>query len=145
MKLPVRVRPGAAVRGAGVALACLTSSPTSRSRALFAAYAVGWPLDKPGLQVFVVIPDTDEPWKRASVPFATSVASWSTVMFVAATAVRRTFVPAPIAAVLLGGTVAVVDSLLADLGERNKARLAEAAAARDAESPVSTDSSTSSD
>ena len=145
MNVPVRIRPGAAVRGAGVALACLTSSPTSRSRALFAAYAVGWPLDKPGLQVFVAIPDTDEPWKRASVPFATSVASWSTVMFVAATAVRRTFVPAPIAAALLGGTVAVVDSLLADLGERNKARLAEAAAARDAESPVLADSSTSSD
>jgi hypothetical protein len=143
MNVPVRIRPGAAVRGAGVALACLTSSPTSRSRALFVAYTVGWPLDKPGLQVFVVIPDTDEPWKRASVPFATSVASWSTVMFVAATAVRRTFVPAPIAAALLGGTVAVVDSLLADLGERSKARMADAAAARDAESAVSADSPTS--
>ena len=71
MKLPSG-RPGAAVRGAGVRLACLRPGLTSRSRALFAAYAVGWPLDKPGLQVFVVCPDTDEPWKRAVVPFATS-------------------------------------------------------------------------
>ena len=86
----MKVRPGAVVRGAGVALACLASSPTTRSRVLFAAYAVGWPLGKPGLQVFVVIPDTDEPWKRATVPFATSVASWSTVMLVATTALRRT-------------------------------------------------------
>jgi len=45
----MRVRPGAIARGAGVALACLASGPTARSNALFAAYAVGWPLDKPGL------------------------------------------------------------------------------------------------
>jgi hypothetical protein len=107
-------------RGAGVALACLASGPTGRSRFLFAAYAVGWPLDKPGLQIFVVIPDTDEPWKRATVPFVTSVTSWSAVMLAATTAVRRTRLPAPLAAVLLGGTVVVVDSLLADLGERKK-------------------------
>ncbi len=113
----MKVRPGAVIRGAGVAFACLASDPTTRSRILLAAYAVGWPLDKPGLQVFVVIPDTDEPWKRATVPFATSVASWSTVMLVATTAVRRTVLPAPIAAVLLGGAVVVVDSLLADRGE----------------------------
>jgi hypothetical protein len=103
-----------------VALACLASGPTARSNVLFAAYAVGWPLDKPGLQVFVVIPETDEPWKRATVPFATSVASWSTVMLVATSAVRRTKVPAPLAAALLGGAVTVIDSLLADLGERRK-------------------------
>ena len=115
------MRKGAVIRGAGVALACLASSTTARSRVLFAAYAVGWPLDKPGLQVFVVIPDTDEPWKRATVPFATSVASWSTVMLVATTAVRRTKVPAPVAAVVLGSAVLVADSLLADLGERRKA------------------------
>ena len=102
-------------------VACLLSSPGSRSRALFAAYALGWPLGKPGLQVFVVIPDTDEPWKRATVPFATSVASWSTVMLVATSAVRRTRVPAPIAAALLGGAVVAVDSLLADLGEQRQA------------------------
>ena len=119
--MKVRVRPGAVLRGAGVALACLASSPTSRSRVLLAAYTVGWPLDKPGLQVFVVIPDTDEPWKRATVPFATSVTSWSTVMLVATSSIRRTRLPAPLAAVLLGGAVTVIDSLLADLGERRKA------------------------
>jgi len=116
----VKVRPGAVARGAGVALACLASGPTGRSRFLFAAYAVGWPLDKPGLQVFVVIPDTDEPWKRATVPFVTSVTAWSAAMLAATTAVRRTKLPAPLAAVLLGGAVVVVDSLLADLGERKK-------------------------
>jgi hypothetical protein len=104
-----------------VGVACLLSSPGPRSRALFTAYALGWPLGKPGLQVFVVIPDTDEPWKRATVPFMTSVTSWSTVMLLATTAVRRTKVPAPIAAVLLGGAVVVVDSLMADLGERRQA------------------------
>ena len=122
----VKVRRGAIARGAGVALACLASNPSARSRVLFAAYAVGWPLDKPGLQVFVVIPDTDEPWKRATVPFATSVMSWSTVMLLASTGVRRTRVPAPVAAVLLGGAVVAVDSLLADLGERRKAAAAAA-------------------
>ncbi len=121
----MKVRPGALVRGAGVALACLAAGPSTRSRILFAVYSVGWPLGKPGLQVFVVVPDTDEPWKRATVPFATSVASWSAVMLVATTAMRRTPLPAPVAAVLLGGTVVVVDSLLADLGE---ARTAAAAA-----------------
>jgi hypothetical protein len=117
----MKIRPGAVVRGAGVAIACLASGPQARSRVLFAAYAVGWPLDKPGLQVFMVIPDTDEPWKRATVPFATSVASWSTVMLVATGAVRRTRLPAPLAALVLGGAAVVVDSLLADLGERKKA------------------------
>ena len=129
----MKLRPGAVVRGAGVGLACLASGPTARSRILFAAYAVGWPLSKPGLQVFVVIPHTDEPWTRATVPFATAVASWSTVMLVSATALRRTVLPAPIAAVLLGGAVAVVDSLLADRGESRAAQTA-------AESHVATDS-----
>jgi hypothetical protein len=119
------VRPGAVARGAGVALACLGSSPRSRARVLFAAYALGWPLGKPGLQVFVVVPDTDEPWKRATLPFATSVTSWSTVMLVATGAARRTKLPTPLAAVLLGGAVVAVDSLLADLGERNKAAATE--------------------
>ena len=127
----MKVRPGAVARGAGVALACLASGPTARSRVLFAAYALGWPLDKPGLQVFMVIPDSDEPWKRATVPFATSVASWSTVMLVATTAVRRTKVPAPVAAVLLGGAAVAVDSLLADLGERRQAATAAAVGSPD--------------
>ena len=120
----MKVRPGAVVRGAGVALACLASGATNRSRILFAAYAVGWRLDKPGLQVFVVIPDTEEPWKRATVPFATSVASWSTVMLLTATALRRTGVPPPVVAVLLGGAVVVLDSRLADLGEEREAAAA---------------------
>ena len=116
----MKVRPGAVIRGAGVAVACLASGPTARSNILFAAYAAAWPLGKPGLQIFVVIPDTDEPWKRGAVPFATAVASWSFVMLVAATAVRR-ILPAPVAAVLLGGAAVVVDSLLADLGEAREA------------------------
>ncbi len=120
----MKVRPGAVIRGAGVALACLASGPTQRSRVLFAAYAVGWKLDKPGLQVFVVIPDTEEPWKRAAVPFATSVASWSTVMLLTATALRRAGLPAPVAAALLGGAVVVLDSHLADLGEQREAATA---------------------
>jgi len=115
------VRRGAVARGAAVGLACLASAPSTRSQILVAAYAVGWPLDKPGLQVFVVIPDTDEPWKRATMPFATAVASWSTVMLLATTAVRRTKLPAPIAAVLLGGAVAAADSFLADRGEAREA------------------------
>ena len=135
----MRVRPGAIARGAGVALACLVSGPTARTNALFAAYAVGWPLDKPGLQVLVWVPETDEPWKRAAMPFATSVTSWSTVMFLATTAVRRIAVPAPIAAVLLGAAVAVGDSFLADVAERAKAEPVEpaeaAAAVRDSAEP----------
>ena len=116
------MRPGAVVRAAGVASACIASTPTSRSRVLFAAYAVGWRLDKPGLQIFVVVPDTDEPWKRGSVPFATSVTSWSTVMLVAASALRRTVLPAPVSALLLGGGVLVADSILADMGEARDAK-----------------------
>jgi hypothetical protein len=93
---------------------------------LFTAYAAAWPLGRPGLQIFVVVPDTDEPWKRGSVPFATSVASWSFVMLVASSALRRTFLPAPVAAVLLGAAVVVADSFLADLGEaRDAAKAAE--------------------
>jgi hypothetical protein len=129
----MKVRPGAVVRGAGVALACLAPGPSRRSRILFAAYAVGWRLGKPGLQVFVVIPNTEEPWKRATVPFATSVASWSTVMLLTATALRRAGLPAPVAAALLGGAVVVLDSHLADLGEQREAATA-------AESDVATES-----
>ena len=123
----MKVRPGAVVRGAGVALACLASDPSKRSPILFAGFTAGWFLNKPGLQVFTVIPDADDPWKRATVPFATSVASWSTVMLAATTAVRRTRLPVPIAAVVLGGGLVVIDSLLADQGEaREAAKAAEA-------------------
>jgi hypothetical protein len=126
----MKIRPGAVVRGAGVALACLAPDPSKRSPVLIAGFAVGWFLNKPGLRVFTVIPDTDEPWKRTTVPFATSVTAWSTLMLAATTAVRATRLPAPIAAVLLGGGLIVVDSVLTDLGEaREAAEAAEAAAA----------------
>jgi hypothetical protein len=130
----VKVRAGAVIRGAGAAVACLSSGPTARSRVLFGAYAAAWPLGKPGLQVYVVIPDTDEPWKRGAVPFATSVASWSFAMLVAATGLRRVL-PAPVAAILLGGVVVAADSYLADRGEARDA----AAAAKSAVAPGSAD------
>jgi len=115
------VRPGAVIRGAGVALACLAPDPSKRSSILLAGFTGGWFLNKPGLQVFTIIPDADEPWKRATVPFATSVTSWSAVMLAATTAVRRTWLPVPIAAIVLGGGLIVIDSLLADLGEARDA------------------------
>lgn len=125
----MRLRAGSAVRGAGVGLACLFPSLVGRARVVGASYAVGWPLGKPGLQLLVVVPDEDEePWKRAVVPFATSALSWTVVMTAAASVVRRTALPAPVAAVVLGGLVAVGDSALVDVGERAMAR---AAAARD--------------
>lgn len=131
-----RVRPAAAVRGAGVALACLLPGVRGRARAVAASYAVGWPLGKPGLQLFIVVPDEDaEPWKRTVYPFASSGASWTALMLVAVSAVRRSALPAPVAGALLGGVVAVGDSLLIEVGERAKARRAEAAAARDDQAP----------
>jgi hypothetical protein len=132
----MKVRPGAVVRGAGVALACLAPDPTKRSPILLAGFAGGWFLNRPGLQIFTVIPDTNEPWKRATVPFATSVTSWSTVMLGATTAVRRTRLPVPIAAVLLGSGLVAIDSLLADLGEAREAREAAEAAEADASEPA---------
>jgi hypothetical protein len=135
-----RIRPGSAVRGAGVALACLSPRLPGRARAVLASYVAGWPLSRPGLQVFVVVPDEDaEPWRRAVVPLATSGASWTALVLVATSAVRRSALPAPVAAVLLGGVVAVGDSLLADLGERVKAKATAAAAVRDAEASAPTD------
>ena len=125
----MKVRPGAVVRGTGVALACLASDASKRSPILLAGFAGGWFLDRPGLQIFTVIPDTEEPWKRTTVPFATSVASWSAVMLAAMTALRRTRLPVPIAAVVLGGGLVVVDSLLADLGEARDAAVVEEAQA----------------
>ena len=129
----MKVRPGAVIRGAGVALACLAPDPSKRSPILLAGFTAGWFLNRPGLQIFTIIPDADEPWKRATVPFATSVASWSTVMLAATTAVRRTRLPVPIAAVVLGGVLVVTDSLLADWGEaRDAAKAAEADASEPA-------------
>ena len=117
----MKVRPGAVVRGTGVALACLVGDASKRTPILLASFAGGWFLNRPGLQIFTVIPDTEEPWKRTTVPFATSVASWSAVMLGAMTALRRTRLPVPIAAVVLGGGLVVADSLLADLGEARAA------------------------
>ena len=117
----MRIRPGSIVRGLGVTLACVESDASRRSPILLTGFAVGWFLNRPGLQVFTVLPDADEPWKRATVPFTTSVGAWSAVMLAAATAVRRTQVPVPLAAVLLGAALVVVDSVLADLGEARDA------------------------
>jgi hypothetical protein len=132
----MKVRPGAVIRGAGVGLACLSTGASKRSPIILAGFVGGWFLNKPGLRVFSILPDLNEPWKRTTVPFATSVTSWSTVMLVATTAVRRTGLPDPIAAVALGGGLVVIDSLLADRGEAREAREANAAAklqrARDA-------------
>ena len=136
----MKVRPGAVIRGAGVALACLAPDPSKRSTILLAGFTGGWFLNKPGLRVFTVIPDADEPWKRATVPFATSVTSWSTAMLVATTAVRRTRLPVPIAALALGSSLIVIDSVLADLGE---AREAAEAAEPDAPETARPDPSTS--
>jgi hypothetical protein len=86
----MKVRPGAVVRGTGVALACLVGDASKRSPLLLTGFAIGWFLDRPGLQVLTVIPDTEEPWKRTTVPLATSVGSWSAVMLAAVTALRRT-------------------------------------------------------
>ena len=113
----MKVRLGAVSRGAGVALGGLVPRSSARPPILFVAYAVGWLLDRPGLQVFVVVPDTEEPWKRATVPFMTSVGSWSAAMLAALAALRRTSIPTPIAAVALGAAVVVIDSVLADLAE----------------------------
>jgi hypothetical protein len=129
----MKVRPGAVIRGGAVALACLASDRSTRSPILLAGFAGGWFLNRPGLQVFTIIPDANEPWKRATVPFATSVASWSAVTLAATTAVRRTRLPAPLAAVLLGGGLILIDSVLADLGEaRDAAKTSE----RDAVEPT---------
>jgi len=117
----MKVRPGAVIRGTGVAIACLVPDTSKRSSILLAGFAGGWFLNKPGLQIFTVIPATDEPWKRTTVSFATSVTSWSTVMLAATTAVRRTRLPVPISAVALAAGFVVIDSLLADLGEAREA------------------------
>ncbi|HEX3932419.1 MAG TPA: hypothetical protein VHW64_17105 [Nocardioides sp.] len=128
------VRPGSAVRGAGVALACLSPRLSGRARAVVASYAAAWPLGHPGLQLLVVVPDEDEDaWKRAVLPIASSGASWTALMLGAVSVVRRSSLPAPVAAVALGGLVAVGDSLLVEVGERAMAKAAEARAARYAE------------
>jgi hypothetical protein len=124
LDLASRLRRGSVVRGAGVALACLMPGLSNRTRAVVASYGLGWPLDRPGIQLFVVVPDDEaEDWKKIVVPFATSAASWTLAMTVAATVVRRTALPTPVAALLLGGAVAAADSSLAGLGDKLRSKV----------------------
>jgi hypothetical protein len=117
----MKVRPGSVIRGVGVAASYLAAGRSSSSGILFASHAGAWFVDKPGLQIFWIIPDTDEPWKRGSVRFATSVATGSAAMLAATTALHRTNLPAPIGAAVLGGDFMANDSLLAELGEKRDA------------------------
>jgi hypothetical protein len=119
----MKVRPGAVIRGVGVGAAYLASGKSTRSASgiLFVSYAGAWFLNKPGLQIFWIFPDLDEPWKRGSVSFGTAVAAWSAGMLIATTALRRTRLPAPIGALVLGGGFMSIDSFLADLGEKRDA------------------------
>ena len=117
----MKVRPGAVIRGVGVAGSYLASGTSTRSRILFAAYAGGLVREQARTADLMVFPDMEEPWKRGSVSFATAAASWSTAMLAATTALRRTNLPTPIGAVLLGGGFMAIDSLLADLGEKRDA------------------------
>ena len=122
----MKVRPGSVIRGVGAGASYLASGRSTRTSSgiLFASYAGAWFVDKPGLQILWIIPDMDEPWKRGSVSFATAVATWSAAMLAATTALRRTRLPAPIGALVLGGGFMAIDSFLADLGEKRDAATA---------------------
>ena len=117
----MKVRPGTCVRAIGVALGCLEESPSRRSRVVVAGFACGWFLNRPGLQVATVVPDTEEPWKRTTVPFVTSVSAWSGAVLALISALRRTPVPPLALSVALSGAFVVLDSLLSDLGESRDA------------------------
>jgi hypothetical protein len=133
---PVTVRTGSLVRGAGVALACLMPSVVRRAEVVAASYAVAWPIDKPGIQLVVVVPDEDEePWKQKVLPLATSGASWTGLMLLGSLAVRRSSVPSPVGALLLGAGVAVVDSAATTFFERIKDRALAAAQKVDSQMP----------
>jgi hypothetical protein len=54
----MKVGPGAVVRGTGVALACLATDESRRSPILLAGFACGWLLDRPGLQLATVVPNS---------------------------------------------------------------------------------------
>lgn len=119
MNLPSRIRRGSAVRGAGVAVACVVPGLPNRARAVLVSYGLGWPLDRAGI---VIVADDDAgDWQRVVVPFATSALAWTLAMTTAASLVRRTALPAPVAALLLGGAVVVGDAALIELGERIRA------------------------
>jgi hypothetical protein len=128
-----QVRPASALRGAGVALACLSPRFPGRARVVAASYAASWPLGKPGIQLAIVVPDADaDAWKRAAYPLVSSGASWTAVVLGLAAVVRRSRVPTPVAGVLLGAAVAIGDTRMIEFGERMKAKRAAAAVARDA-------------
>ena len=119
MNLSTRIRPGSAVRGAGVALACVLPGVPRRATVIGSSYAAAWPLDRPGLQFFTVVPDEDEePWRRAVVPVLSSGGSWTLAMSLAVLVVRRLPLPIPLAAVLLGAGIAVADTALEGWAER---------------------------
>jgi len=125
-----QVRPASAVRGAGVALACLAPRLPGRSRVVAASYAASWPLGKPGIQLAIVVPDEDaDAWKRAVYPVVSSGASWTAVVLGLAAVVRRSRMPTAVAGVLLGAAVAVGDTQMIEFGERMKAKRAAAVAA----------------
>lgn len=133
---PVSVRTGSLIRGAGVALGCLVPGVTRRAEVIAATYAAAWPIDRPGIQMVLVVPDEgDEAWKQKALPLATSGLSWTALMLLGTLAARRASVPTPIAALLMGAGVAVVDSATGDIFVRVKERaMAAADAAEDASS-----------
>jgi hypothetical protein len=137
---PVAVRPGSMIRGAGVALACLMPTASRRAQVVAASYAAAWPVDRPGIQLVVVVPDEDdEAWKQKVLPFATSGLSWTALMLLGTLAVRRASVPTAVGALAAGAGVAVADSALAEVFARFKERALAAAenasAAKTAEAP----------
>jgi hypothetical protein len=144
VRIPVTIRNGSAIRGAGVAIACLMPGLRRRSGVIAASYAAAWPVDRPGLQFFVVVPDEDEEgWKRAVLPVLSSGGGWTVVMSLAVLGVRRLPLPTPVAALLLGAGVTAADSVMEGVAERIKAKAMAAAAAADqaasaaeADSPV---------
>jgi hypothetical protein len=124
-----RVRTGSLVRGAGVAIACLVPGVARRAEVVATSYAAAWPIDRPGVQLLIVVPDADEAaWKRAVLPVASSGASWTAVMLLAILGIHRLRLPTPVGGALLGAGVAAADSAMATWGESVKAR---AAAARE--------------
>jgi hypothetical protein len=132
VRIPVTIRNGSAIRGAGVAVACLVPGVRRRWGLISASYAAAWPVDRPGLQFFVVVPDEDEDaWKRAVLPVVSSGAGWTVVMSLAVLAARRLPLPTPVAAVLLGAGVTAADSVMEGVAERVRAKAMAAAAAAD--------------
>jgi hypothetical protein len=121
-----------------VALACLSPRLSGRARVVAASYAASWPIGKPGIQLAIVVPDEDaDAWKRAVYPLASSGVSWTAVVLGVVALARRSRVPTPVAAALLGGAVAFGDTLMIELGERMKAKARAAAAERDAAAETS--------